>query len=271
MDCAGFQCSILKECKTEGEDMCELLGFDSATEQDITEYMKEFYTHSVRHPHGWGLAVMNEDGRNIVEKEPRPAYRSARLKERLQSPVTGRHIFGHIRYATVGNLDLLNSHPFTGTDSSGRQWTMIHNGTIFHYDKIKKYEKVQLGTTDSERIFLFLIDTINEHAARKGAPLDAAERFTLLDGIITEMSDRNKLNLMIFDGETMYVHSNCRKTMYFLQNPDATLFATRPVSEETSWQLLQQNTLLGYQQGKRIFTGTNHQHEYKFERHYALL
>lgn len=250
--------------------MCELLGFDSATKRDITEYMKEFYTHSVRHPHGWGLAVMNENGRDVVEKEPRPAYRSDRLRERLLSPVAGRHIFGHIRYATVGNLDLLNSHPFTGTDRSGRHWTMIHNGTIFHYDKIKKYEKVQQGTTDSERIFLFLLDSINECAARKGAPLDAAERFALLDEIVTEMSDRNKLNLMIYDGETMYVHSNCRKTMHFLRKPDATLFATRPVSEE-SWEPLQQNTLLGYQHGEQVFTGTDHQHEYIFKRHYALL
>ncbi len=250
--------------------MCELLGFDSASEKDITGYMEEFYTHSVRHPHGWGLAVMNEDGNHSIEKEPRPAYKSSRLKERLKTPVVGRHIFGHIRYATVGNLDLLNSHPFTGLDSTGRRWTMIHNGTIFHYDKIKKYEQIQLGTTDSERIFLFLIDTINKYTSEKGAPLDAAERFAILDEIMVEMSDRNKLNLMIYDNETMYVHSNCRKTMYYLPRPSWTLFATKPVSEE-HWVLLPQNMLLGYQQGKQTFVGTDHHHEYQFKRHYALL
>ena len=250
--------------------MWELLGFDSASEQDITGYMEEFYTHSVRHPHGWGLSVMHEDWTHYIEKEPRPAYKSSRLRERLKSPVAGRHIFGHIRYATVGSLDLFNSHPFTGLDSTERRWTMMHNGTIFHFDKIRKYERVQQGTTDSERIFLYLIDTINEKTSEKGAPLNAEERFAVLDGIIVEMSDRNKLNLMIFDSETMYVHSNCRKTMHYLPKTSSTLFATKPVSEE-NWLLFPQNMLLGYQNGKRVFTGTDHHHEYRFKRHYALL
>ena len=253
------------------KEMCELLGFDSASGKDITGYMKEFYSHSVRHPHGWGLAVMDENGNHIIEKDPRPAYKSARLKERLHFPVTGRHIFGHIRYATVGSLDLLNSHPFTGTDCTGRRWTMIHNGTIFHYDKIQKYKSIQLGTTDSERIFLYLLDLIREKTDEKGSPLSSPERFRLLDEMVVEMSDRNKLNLMIFDSETMYVHSNCRKTMYYLPLPSSTLFATKPVSDEKGWQLLPQNTLAGYQQGKLVFTGTDHHHEYQFKRKYALL
>jgi predicted glutamine amidotransferase len=37
--------------------MCELLGFSSAVPTDISEHLSIFFSHSVKHPHGWDLCV----------------------------------------------------------------------------------------------------------------------------------------------------------------------------------------------------------------------
>ena len=39
--------------------MCELLGISSAKPMDASGFLKEFYSHSVMHPHGWGLCVLD--------------------------------------------------------------------------------------------------------------------------------------------------------------------------------------------------------------------
>ena len=56
--------------------MCELLGFSSKAPADVREYLKVFYSHSVRHPHGWGLMREN-NGRTEIIKEPVCALQSA--------------------------------------------------------------------------------------------------------------------------------------------------------------------------------------------------
>lgn len=38
--------------------MCEIFGVSSKTRVDINEYLKVFFSHSNKHPHGWGLACM---------------------------------------------------------------------------------------------------------------------------------------------------------------------------------------------------------------------
>ena len=71
----------------------------------------------------------------------------------------------HIRLATIGNVEQDNCHPFTAVDNSGRTWTLIHNGTIFESDNIGKYVFLQKGETDSERILLYIVDSINKKSA----------------------------------------------------------------------------------------------------------
>lgn len=35
--------------------MCELLGFSAAKPTDISELVREFFSHSEKNPHGWGM------------------------------------------------------------------------------------------------------------------------------------------------------------------------------------------------------------------------
>lgn len=240
--------------------MCEILGISFENEACINDYLKTFYRHSNNHPHGWGLALT--DGNNInIEKEPIQATTSRYLRERLSQPIVTQTALAHIRYATIGNIEYKNCHPYSKTDNSSRRWTLIHNGTIFDYPPLCKFLKKQTGDTDSERILLYIIEQINNAQKATKSPLNANERFSLLDSIVSDMSKENKLNLLIFDGEYMYAHTNYADSLNYLESDNGIIFSTLPLSYE-DWKKLPLNTLFAFRNGKLAFSGTNHKNEF---------
>lgn len=243
--------------------MCEILGYSGSHNKELNIDLREFYSHAPEHPNGWGLALFHGQDA-FVKRETVRADQSEYLKERLQSPLSAKNALAHIRLATIGNVDPLNCHPFVGEDSTGRRWTLVHNGTVFESERLNRYVFRQKGETDSERILLYILDTINEHIRRKGGPLTDAERFTVLDGIIRHSSPKNKLNLLIYDGELTYAHTNFQNSLYMRQEPHGVTFSTRPLSQGT-WKNVPFTTLLGYRDGRLIFTGTNHHQEYIYD------
>ena len=247
--------------------MCEIFGVSSLNDFTANDYLRTFYSHSDFHPHGWGLACISRNGA-LVEKESVRASESHYLRERLSQPISSKILLAHIRYATIGNVEYKNCHPFTGKDSTGRRWTLIHNGTIFDFAPLNPYVRKQKGDTDSERIFLYLTDRLNEEQHRTGARLHFEERFALFDKIVGEMAKGNKLNLLFSDGKYLYAHTNCRGTLHYLSKNGVTVIATRPLSDE-DWQPLPFTQLLAFNKGKLIRAGTVHNHEY-FESEEAM-
>ena len=164
----------------------------------------------------------------------------------------------------IGSEEFVNCHPFTAADSCGRQWILIHNGTVFESEHLNRYVFRQRGETDSERILLYIIDKINEASDIAKRPLTSGERFTLLDKIVCGSSPKNKLNLLIYDGELLYAHTNFKDSLYEKLDHFGTTFSTCPLTGE-GWQELPLTTLTAYHEGRRVFTGTNHQHEYFFD------
>ncbi len=240
--------------------MCEIFAMSSAVRRSPGDRLKEFFSHSPDHPNGWGLAVSDE-GITNVEKEPVRADRSRYLKQRLSETVEGDTIMAHIRYATVGNVERSNCHPFVRRDISGRQWVLIHNGTIFDYPPCDKYIKTQKGETDSERILLYLMDRIAEQTKIKGAPLDKDERFELLENVVVSMSDKNKLNLIIFDGELLYCHTNQKDTLYSCDDGEKAFLSTHPLSEG-HWEKAPFLKLFAYKNGRTVMEGYKKSKEY---------
>ena len=135
--------------------------------------------------------------------------------------------------------------------------------SLINYDALNKYKKVQDGETDSERVLLFIVDAINRKEIELGKELNQQERFELLDTLVCDLSKGNKLNLMIYDGDNFYVHTNEAHTLNQLETPDGRYFSTKPLSEE-DWYPVPLTQLLAYQDGELIYQGTNHHHEYVF-------
>lgn len=240
--------------------MCELFGFSGRRRMELNEYLKEFFSHSVEHPHGWGLTLLDRDNYSI-EKEPVRAIDSRYLKERLRMPIISSTMLAHIRLATIGNLEWRNSHPFVGMDQSGRRWTLIHNGTIFDYQPMEKYVSQQNGDTDSERILLHLLELMDKAYIKKGESLTAKERFDVLDRMVVAASTDNKLNLLIYDEEMLYAHTNYQESLHQRTTEDGVYFSTQPLNKGV-WEPLTLNTLLGYKNGEKIYTGTTHNNTY---------
>ncbi|MGN0315016.1 MAG: class II glutamine amidotransferase [Fusicatenibacter sp.] len=189
--------------------MCELFGVSSKNKVQLNEMLKEFASHSVRHPNGWGMAVFYGNSVSL-EKEPVPACKSVYLRERLRHTFRASNMIAHIRLATRGTTDFENCHPFVMRDNSNRTWTLAHNGTIFDCPVMTKYVHTQEGQTDSEQF---------------------------------------------------YVHTNYANSLYVKQSEDTAFFATVPL-DRGNWKPAEFTTLLGYKDGRQIFTGTNHGQEY---------
>lgn len=240
--------------------MCELFGISSMDKISVNGLLREFYSHSVQHPNGWGLAVFYGNSVSL-EKEPVPAYKSAYLRERLQHPFAVRNMIAHIRLATVGTMDFENCHPFIMRDESGRSWTLAHNGTIFDCPVLNPYVYTQEGRTDSERILCHIVAQVDEAQHNLGRALRARERFELVDRLVCEMAPHNKLNLLIYDSELLYAHTNYANSLYIKQFENTTMFATVPL-DRGGWRPLVFTTLCAYKNGIEVFRGTNHGSEY---------
>lgn len=239
--------------------MCELFGASLNKRTDLKEYLREFFRHSNKHPHGWGLAG-EKDGDALIVKEPVCANDSLMIGEVIERLSPQKNLLAHIRYATVGATKAENCHPFSGCDNSGRRWTLIHNGTVYSGMELMKYLELQNGDTDSERIFMYLIDKINAALAEK-TQLEIEERFKIVDSLVNELSSRNKLNLMIFDEELLYVHKNMKNTLYYKQTDDGAFFSTQPL-DACNWQDLPMCRAFAFKNGEKLFEGEYHGNEF---------
>lgn len=236
--------------------MCELLGISAKRPIEARRYLREFYTHSVRHPHGWGL-MREKNGLAEIIKEPECASRSAIIDDIINGTEPQKILLAHIRLATVGGMSVDNCHPYTGVDNSGRRWILIHNGTIYSGNKLSKYLETQKGDTDSERIFMYLIDEINNAIKENGGAISWEQRCAVLDKIVTELSPRNKLNLLIYDGGFLYAHKNMRETLFYKQDSDGIVISTTPLDNE-EWTKVPKTRLLAFRDGEQVFEGKDH-------------
>ena len=258
--------------------MCELFAVSALRKVRLNGLLEEFFSHGKDHPHGWGMAFLDPHGA-AVEKEPSPSHKSSYLRHRLTAPILSSTLIAHIRLATKGSLEYRNTHPFTRQDKTGRMWTLAHNGTIFECAALNRYALLQEGGTDSERILMYIVDKINEAEAQKAlrfvtaplshgsdappqsAELTSEECFCVVESVIHEITSENKVNILLFDGELLYAHTNYRASLHFAMQDGTTYISTRPLST-LHWQEFPLNTLLAFRDGQIVYTGRAHKNEF---------
>lgn len=240
--------------------MCELFGVSSKEKLLLNDLLREFFSHGAEHPHGWGMAFFYGNAVSL-EKQPENSRKSGYLKQRLQARIEAGNMIAHIRLATRGNLEYENTHPFVIRDNLDRAWTLAHNGTIFECNVLNPFVHMQEGETDSERILAYIISRVNKEQEQKKRALLQEERFHLVDEIICGISPENKLNLIFYDGELFYVHTNYKESLFCCRKGEAAVISTKPL-DGSLWEALPLNTLLAYKDGKLLYTGTNHGNEF---------
>ena len=236
--------------------MCELFAVCGKRKIVLNDVLKEFFSHSVEHENGWGIASFHGESVS-VEKEPERAKDSAYLKNKLRAKIEEDLLLAHIRRATVGSLVYENCHPFVKRDARGRTWTLIHNGTIFNSPILNDYARAQVGSTDSERILLFFVDRLDREFANLDRKPTFDERFAVLERAIDDVAEGNKVNLLFYDGEYLYAHSNYPKSLFVCETPDGLLFATKPLDLRL-WSPIPFTALCAYRAGELVKRGARH-------------
>ena len=261
--------------------MCELFGITSAEKVRCNDYLKRFYRDSVNHPDGWGIARFYGNSVSI-EKEPIAASQSIYLENRLTDDIEEDILLAHIRRASVGGLFYKNTHPFAKRDRSGRLWTLIHNGTIFESALLDSYKEIQNGSCDSERILLYLVDQIdlaleekmNRTASAQGKQeecssftaeeypdLTEEERCRIMERVVREITPRNKVNLLVYDGDLLYVHTNHPNSLYGKRDGRAIVICSRPL-DDSEWCKVPLNIVFACKKDQVVFGGQVHPNLY---------
>jgi glutamine amidotransferase len=220
---------------------------------------------SRREPDGTGLGCYDEQGHPEVFKAPLAAYEDQQFAQEARE-VWSRTFIAHVRYASTGELTMVNTHPF---EQGGRLFA--HNGVIEDLPALEQelgsaMQRVK-GETDSERFFALITREIEEghdvgEAIRRAASWVAEHLpvFALNLVLITESElwalrypDVHELHVLEraaggSSGGRHLEHASARGTIRVrsgdLAGCRAVVVASEQMDEDSGWRALQSGDLL---------------------------
>ena len=159
-----------------------------------------WYNHTIDHSPG-------------VFKSTQPAWNDENLQH-IAAKIKATCFVGHVRASTVGDVNTFNCHPFTY-----RQFSFVHNGTIYGFDQLKRelrkllnddmFELIR-GQTDSEHFFALLMDTLYQNQNTDTFTLEQlVDAFQLtINKVRTLQTELGielvaRINIVITDGKKM--------------------------------------------------------------------
>jgi len=200
--------------------MCRLFGFRSIITSQVHSSLihaeNALMDQSIKHPDGWGLAYYTENTPHLIRSSM--SAMDDHIFERVSGVVSSQTVMAHIRNATQGSHNTLNTHPF-----QYGPWVFAHNGNIKNFDSIKerlltkispKLKRFILGNTDSEVVFFIILTFIESHfeltrndlsiAQLRGPIEDALEFITNLTGPLLNQNEtiptENYLSFLLTNG-----------------------------------------------------------------------
>lgn len=197
--------------------MCRLFGFRSAVpaavHPSLVTQKNSLVIQSREHKDGWGIAAYGADPTPRVAHGVGAAHSDPDF-HRVSSLVSSHTVVAHVRLASVGAVEMRNSHPFL----HGR-WSFVHNGTLRDFPEHRKALEALIhpelrvniqGTTDSERcLYLFLTRLSARSALDAPARVDdVARALAETMQLVAELTDkpgqpRSAMNFLATDGEVM--------------------------------------------------------------------
>ncbi|MDB5999611.1 MAG: class glutamine amidotransferase [Rhizobacter sp.] len=206
--------------------MCQLLGMNCNTPTDIVFSFTGFATRAGRtgeHTDGFGIAFFEGPGvRLFVDAQPALVSPVAELIRRY--PIKSENVIAHIRKATHGVIALENCHPFV-RELWGRYWVFAHNGELNDYAPPQDGPYLPVGTTDSERAFCFMLNTLRARFPAQPPPRELAAALREINPLIAA---HGSFNYMLSDGNALYAHCSTRLHYLVRQHP----FADAKLSDE---------------------------------------
>lgn len=231
--------------------MCEVYGFCGLVPTKLNKYTDEFWLHSRIHQDGFGFYLADK---NDLYVNPHTAM--AYIQKLNKKDFTSKLALCHIRFKTHGPATAENCHPFIKYDSRGIQWALIHNGYIDDNPAVAALGTLQSGETDSERILLSIIETVNSYYEHSWVEDQDEFLFYLYNQIeitLTELSSLGKINLIFTDSFTnnMYVYMNHPRTLFFLKTDTGVHVSTTRLSDE-DWVAVEPYKLHIFNNGNKL-------------------
>lgn len=176
------------------------------------------------HHDGWGIAFFEGAGvRLFVDHMPAIESPVAELIKRY--PIKSKNVIAHIRKATQGHVALENCHPFV-RELWGHYWVFAHNGDLKNFSPPLTGAYHPVGSTDSEYAFCFILQQLR-HRFGKQRPSNAQLK-TVLQQLCSEIADHGTFNMMLSDGDALFVHCSTKLHYIVRRYP----FATAKLSDE---------------------------------------
>ena len=227
--------------------MCDLFAMSCNSEDRATRSLPRFARYATRNPHGWGLGWY-ENGEARIEREPCRADLSERFYDSIEK-ARSTNMIAHVRYATHGELNTCNCHPFK-RHYRGRDWIFAHNGWVNDAEEHPLAE----GDTDSEQIFNQIMDEVENYQNRGSIRGTYPALKHAIGTVFERYGEHINLNLFISDGEMLYVfHHYPGKPVYLVRRSkeygNAALVSTRELSGE-SWIEVEADRLLVLDRGE---------------------
>ncbi|MEM6730658.1 MAG: class II glutamine amidotransferase [Myxococcota bacterium] len=152
--------------------MCRIYGFRSVIKSGVHDSLiaadNALGRQSERHPDGWGVAYYMDRFPHVIRNTKKAL--DDRLFSEVSAVVQTRTLLAHIRQATVGQIGILNCHPF-----QFGPWTFAHNGNVEGYGEDPevteavrelvdpRWRSYVLGSTDSETCFFIFLSRLSRH------------------------------------------------------------------------------------------------------------
>ncbi len=227
---------------------------------------------SRRNPDGSGLGVFDAQGVPQVHKQPIAAWQDAEFATEAHD-LTGTTFIAHVRYATTGSHQAVNTHPFL---QDGR--IFAHNGVLEGLDVLDQRLRelgtadLVLGQTDSERVFALITASIRTHRGDVAAGLVDATSW-LADNVpiyavnILLSTATDVWALRYPESHELYVSDRRKPPMQSrfhlrtnriradsptLHQQPSVVFATEPMDDPAHWRLLEPGELVHVDAGLRI-------------------
>ncbi len=182
--------------------MCRIFAMAAGTDVPPaikSRFLREFFQSSAEtYSGGWGVGYFTDEGPMVI-REPLKATDSLSLPGAIRRVEPG-FIMAHVRNPTSGDKSVLNTHPFR---KGG--YLFSHNGTLGDPLSLKarlleRYSDTLQGYTDSEIMFHYLMQRIEQ----------AGDAETGILGAIRDMckdptDGTSSLNFALTDGTVLYV------------------------------------------------------------------
>jgi glutamine amidotransferase len=257
--------------------MCRLFGLHAGTDVvtatfwllDAPDNLAE---QSRKNPDGTGLGVFDGQGHPQVHKQPIAAWQDTDFATEAHD-LTGTTFIAHVRYATTGSHNVVNTHPFL---QDGR--IFAHNGVVEGLDVLDERLRevgtadLVLGQTDSERVFALITAAIRSRAGDVTAGLVDAMGWladnvpiyavnvllsTATDVWALRYPESNKLYVSdrreIPAEHQFHLRTNrIRADSQHLRSRPSVVFATEPMDDAARWRLIDPGELVHVDDGLQI-------------------